>query len=92
MAFLVWALFLYSAVVFTALAERGGIEGIYSLIYDLLTYLALACHAKTMLTDPGSVPKFAAAPDLDGGSNSQSRSQSNANPSSLDSIEVVRQR
>lgn len=57
MSSLVWFLFLYSAVIFIFLAESGGISGIWSLGYCILVGLALACHAKTLLTDPGSVPK-----------------------------------
>lgn len=59
MAFMVWVLFIYSAVTITFLAETGGIHGIFSLIYVTLIGMALASHAKTQFTDPGTVPASA---------------------------------
>ncbi len=59
MAMMVWFLFLYSAITITFLAETGGINGIYAMIYVTLTCLALACHVKTQFTDPGTVPASA---------------------------------
>ena len=59
MAALVWILMLYSAVTVTSLTITEGIPPILGMIYTLLVSLALSCHAKTSLTDPGSVPKNA---------------------------------
>ena len=59
MAVMVWFLFIYSAVTITFLAETGGIHGSFSLVYVTLTGLALASHAKTQFTDPGTVPASA---------------------------------
>jgi len=59
MAALVWLLMIYSAVTVTALTITEGIPPIFGMIYNVLVALALACHAKTSLTDPGSVPKSA---------------------------------
>ena len=59
MAVMVWLLFIYSAITITFLAETGGIHGGFSLIYATLTGLALASHAKTQFTDPGTVPASA---------------------------------
>ena len=59
MAALVWILMLYSAVTVTSLTITEGIPPILGMIYTILVSLALSCHAKTSLTDPGSVPKNA---------------------------------
>ncbi|EED95884.1 predicted protein [Thalassiosira pseudonana CCMP1335] len=59
MAFLVWVLLGYSAWTFTALARSGGIPPILSGVYVMLCVMALASHAKTTFTDPGSVPQAA---------------------------------
>lgn len=59
MAMMVWVLFIYSAVTITFLAETGGIHGSYAMLYVTLTCLALASHAKTQFTDPGTVPTSA---------------------------------
>lgn len=59
MAALVWILMLYSAVTVTSLTITEGIPPILGMIYAVLVSLALSCHAKTSLTDPGSVPKNA---------------------------------
>jgi len=59
MALMVWFLFLYSAVTITFLAETGGINGSYAMLYVTLTCMALASHAKTTFTDPGTVPASA---------------------------------
>lgn len=50
---------LYSAVTVTSLTITEGIPPILGMIYTILVSLALSCHAKTSLTDPGSVPKNA---------------------------------
>jgi hypothetical protein len=59
MAGMVWFLFIYSAITVTFLAETGGIRGSFSMLYVTLTSLALASHAKTQLTDPGTVTSSA---------------------------------
>lgn len=59
MAALVWILMMYSALTVTALTITEGIPPILGMIYTVLVVLALASHAKTSLTDPGSVPKCA---------------------------------
>ena len=59
MATLVWILLVYSVVTVTALTVTEGIPPILGMIYTVLVMLALASHAKTSLTDPGSVPKCA---------------------------------
>lgn len=59
MAALVWILMTYSAVTVTLLTVTEGISPILGMIYTVLVTMALASHAKTSLTDPGSVPKCA---------------------------------
>jgi len=59
MATLVWLLMTYSAVTVTLLTVTEGIPPILGMIYTILCAMALACHAKTSLTDPGSVPRSA---------------------------------
>lgn len=57
MAALVWLLMLYSIGTISLLAETGGIPPLFAMIYCYLQTMALACHAKTSFTDPGSVPR-----------------------------------
>jgi len=59
MACMVWVLLTYSAVTITFLAETGGVKCSLAMIYVLFCCLALASHAKTTLSDPGSVPSSA---------------------------------
>lgn len=59
MAGMVWFLFLYTAITITFLAETGGIRPSYAMMYVTLVCLSLSCHAKTQLTDPGTVPPSA---------------------------------
>jgi hypothetical protein len=59
MAMMVWVLLGYSMLTITMLAQTGGIPLYLSYSYTLLCSLALACHAKTSFTDPGSVPPSA---------------------------------
>lgn len=59
MAALVWLLLGYSAWTFTALAQFGGVPPFLSAAYVMICVLALASHAKTTFTDPGSVPQAA---------------------------------
>lgn len=56
MSALVWLLMMYSAVTVTLLTVTEGIPVYLGMIYNVLVFMALACHAKTSLTDPGSVP------------------------------------
>jgi uncharacterized paraquat-inducible protein A len=49
----------YSAVTVTLLTITKGFPPVLGMIYTLLCAMALACHAKTSLTDPGSVPRAA---------------------------------
>jgi palmitoyltransferase ZDHHC3/7/25 len=56
MSALVWSLLLYSAATVTALTATEGIPPIAGEIYAVLVFLSLSSHAKTSLTDPGSVP------------------------------------
>jgi len=53
---MVWLLMIYSAVTVTLLTVTEGIPVILGMLYNILCVMALACHAKTSLTDPGSVP------------------------------------
>lgn len=64
MAALVWLLMLYSIATVTLLAQTGGIPPSLSMIYCTLQAMALACHAKTSFTDPGSVPKSSVPVEL----------------------------
>lgn len=59
MCFMVWILLGYSALTILLLAQTGGIRPFLSFIYSILCSMALACHVKTTLTDPGSVPPSA---------------------------------
>lgn len=51
-----WVLMMYSQVTVTLLTVTEGIPVYLGMLYALLVTMALACHAKTSLTDPGSVP------------------------------------
>lgn len=59
MAGIVWILMGYSAWTFTALARSGGIPCYLAGAYVILCCMALASHAKTTFSDPGSVPQAA---------------------------------
>ena len=59
MAFMVWLLMGYSALTVMFLANTGGVAVKWSFWYTFLVCMALSCHIKTMLTDPGSVPASA---------------------------------
>ena len=56
MSAMVWVLLTYSAITVTLLTITEGIPVVLGLLYTTLCALALASHAKTSLTDPGSVP------------------------------------
>lgn len=59
MAATVWILTGYSAMTMTWLAATAGIPVSLAVLYTVLTCLALACHIKTSLTDPGAIPASA---------------------------------
>jgi len=59
MAAMVWMLLGYSAITITMLARTGGVHPFLAMTYTVLCCLALASHAKTTFTDPGSVPQSA---------------------------------
>ena len=56
MSAMVWVLMLYSQVTVTLLTLTEGIPVYLGMLYAVLVSMALSCHAKTSLTDPGSVP------------------------------------
>mmetsp|Transcript_18118 Transcript_18118/g.34379 ORF Transcript_18118/g.34379 Transcript_18118/m.34379 type:complete len:392 (-) Transcript_18118:33-1208(-) len=56
MSAMVWVLLMYSQVTVTLLTLTEGIPVYLGMMYAVLVSMALACHAKTSLTDPGSVP------------------------------------
>jgi hypothetical protein len=56
MSAMVWVLLMYSQVTVTLLTVTEGIPVYLGMLYALLVTMALSCHAKTSLTDPGSVP------------------------------------
>lgn len=59
MSVLVWVLILYSTLTVSFLARTNGIPPMLSMAYACLASVALGCHVKTTLTDPGSVPACA---------------------------------
>jgi len=59
MSTLVWVLFAYSGVTVVMLAQRSHAPTFVAAFYCTICALALASHAKTSLTDPGSVPSSA---------------------------------
>jgi hypothetical protein len=64
MSMLVWVLIGYSALTIVLLAETGGIPSSLSISYTILAVLALACHVKTTLSDPGTVPSCAVPTEI----------------------------
>ena len=59
MSIIVWILIVYSGVTITLLAQTKHLSHIIGYFYDTICTLALACHAKTMFSDPGGVPECA---------------------------------
>jgi DHHC palmitoyltransferase len=49
----------YSGVTVTLLAHHNHLPGILAMLYCTICALALASHAKTVFTDPGSIPQSA---------------------------------
>jgi len=56
MSTMVWVLIGYSIVTITLLAQHNHLPNHICMIYGAICSLALASHAKTMFTDPGSIP------------------------------------
>jgi palmitoyltransferase ZDHHC3/7/25 len=54
----------YSALTVTFLAETGGVPASLAMMYNMFCALALASHAKTTLTDPGTIPASAVPTEL----------------------------
>lgn len=59
MAITVWILMLYSMITVLLLVKSSHISALSAAVFITLTTLALASHAKTALTDPGSIPPTA---------------------------------
>lgn len=59
MAFLVWILVGYCGGTMLVLARHGHIPPEVAALQCTLSLLIWACHAKTMLTDPGTIPSTA---------------------------------
>ena len=59
MAGIVWLLILYSVLTVLMLAQHGHVSVFIAAVYCTVCALALASHAKTTFTDPGSVPSGA---------------------------------
>ncbi len=57
---------MYSGFTVTILAQNNALNSIVATIYCTLCALALASHAKTTFTDPGSIPKTAVPTEQDG--------------------------
>lgn len=59
MSFSVWLAIMYAAFTVVLVSEQGRLPQLVAAAYCTVCALALACHAKTTFTDPGSVPKCA---------------------------------
>lgn len=59
MASLVWVLIIYSVITISLLAHNQKLSNGVAMLYATVCALALACHAKTTFTDPGSIPQEA---------------------------------
>lgn len=59
MSSLVWLMIVYAGFTVTLLVNNNSLPSHVGVIYCTLCALALASHAKTALTDPGSIPKRA---------------------------------
>jgi hypothetical protein len=62
MSSLVWVLFIYSCLTITLLAQHNHLKNRIAMVYITICALALASHAKTSFTDPGSIPREAVPP------------------------------
>ncbi|KAL7551935.1 hypothetical protein ACHAWF_015158 [Thalassiosira exigua] len=63
MSVIVWILIVYSGMTIAFLAEAGHLAHVLAYFYCTVCALALASHAKTMFSDPGSVPSCAVPVD-----------------------------
>jgi len=59
MGSLVWILIIYSILTISLLAHNQKLSNGVAMLYATICTLALACHAKTSFTDPGSIPQEA---------------------------------
>uniref|UniRef100_A0A7S4N8L5 Palmitoyltransferase n=1 Tax=Odontella aurita TaxID=265563 RepID=A0A7S4N8L5_9STRA len=59
MSFSVWLALIYGAFTVVLVSEQGRLPPVVAMTYCTICTLALASHAKTSFTDPGSVPKCA---------------------------------
>lgn len=67
MSSIVWLMIIYSGFTVTLLVKTTkSMSPIISIIYSTFCALALAAHAKTTLTDPGSIPLTAVPTEEDG--------------------------
>jgi hypothetical protein len=64
MSSMVWVLMIYSCFTITLLAQHHHMRNRIAMIYCTIAALALASHAKTSFTDPGSIPKDAVPPPI----------------------------
>ncbi len=61
----------YSGFTVTILAQNNALHSIVAIIYCTLCFLALSSHAKTVLTDPGAIPKNVIPNDEDDENNNR---------------------
>ena len=59
MGSMVWILIIYSVLTISLLAQNQKLPNGVAMLYSTISALALACHAKTTFTDPGSIPQEA---------------------------------
>jgi hypothetical protein len=59
MSAIVWVLIIYSCITISLLAHQEHLPQRIAMTYNTICLLALACHAKTMFTDPGGIPSQA---------------------------------
>lgn len=59
MSSMVWVLMIYSVITISLLAQHKNLANHIAMIYGTICALALASHAKTQFTDPGSIPQEA---------------------------------
>lgn len=59
MGSMVWILIIYSVLTISLLAHNQKLSNGVAMLYATICALALACHAKTTFTDPGSIPQEA---------------------------------
>eukprot|EP00536_Pseudo-nitzschia_multiseries_P011480 jgi/Psemu1/289705/fgenesh1_pg.394_\ len=59
MGSMVWILIIYSVLTISLLAHNQKLPNGVAMFYGTICALALACHAKTSFTDPGSIPQEA---------------------------------